>query len=526
MKPKRILSLLLGYSLAFTATAQPGSLDVEFGVDGIVSTGFGQQFVHKHKGLAVLVQADGKILTAGTSGDKAVIARFNPDGTVDSLLPSGGFFDEEGAIIFNGLFVNTSSINALAVQQDGKIVAAGTVNLSLPPLNLPESHFIIFRRNADGSNDYSFGYGGKGHVWWGESTSARSVAIQPDGKIVIAGTQGHAWAMVARCFPNGQRDTTFGTDGLSKISYGAPINTGSSMVLQPNGKIVVGGRTGSYISPDFASDFAIARFNSDGSLDGGFGTDGTTVTPLTDGPDGILSMELLPNGKILAIGYGGDSLAVTRYTNGNLDSSFGENGKAFVHIENERLVGTSSVLQSDGKLLIAGYSGPEDGDTDDFLLVRLTPEGDLDDSFGDDGIVVTDLDSELNRLYDIAVQQAGKILTVGYKETQIGSEFIVARYLSGLETGVDDKSILKNKILVYPNPAFDFVSFRLQGQRPPNSGGVFRIVNAGGRLMKTFQSDRPDATFIVPVWDWAAGVYFLQYLEAGVVRVSEKFIKQ
>ena len=78
-------------------------------------------------------------------------------------------------------------------------------------------------------------------------------------------------------------------------------------------------------------------------------------------------------------------------------------------------------------------------------------------------------------------------------------------------------------LAIFPNPASDYLNFYLRTPRPVREAG-FRIVSAGGRLMKAFQSDRPGATYIVPVWDWAAGVYFLQYVEEGVVRVSEKFI--
>jgi uncharacterized delta-60 repeat protein len=528
MKPKIILSLLLGYSLAFTATAQPGALDVEFGTNGIVSLVIDPD-VRWYEGHAVIEQPDGKILVAGSVGSKAVIARLYPDGPVDTLGPHYfGFEQVGGALVFKGgtyngtfgtIHLTGSAIDDIALQPDGKIVTVGTVGVGYEP-SLTEKN-IIFRQKANGAHDPAFGLDGYGFALGTANNALNSaVVIQQDGKILVCSKISWGSGRLARYLPDGQPDSSFASVGETW----AGVST-NSILLQPDGKIVVGG-SGSF-------SFSMARFKADGSLDGEFGSDGIAIVDITSSPDLIYSLERLPNDKILAIGKAGDSLAVARFTNGILDLSYGENGIAFVHLNGKRLVGTSSALQSDGKLLVAGYAGPGNGNTDDFLLVRLTPEGDLDDSFGDGGIVLTDVSPRFDRLHAISLQQDGKILVAGYASKEYlnpngnytwGTEFIVARYLSGLETGVHDNSISKNEILVYPNPVFDFLSFQLQGQRPPGSSGVFHIVNAQGRLMKTFQSDRPYATFIVPVWEWAAGVYFLQYVEEGVVSQVEKFV--
>jgi Secretion system C-terminal sorting domain len=168
-------------------------------------------------------------------------------------------------------------------------------------------------------------------------------------------------------------------------------------------------------------------------------------------------------------------------------------------------------------------------------IAKITPEG---DSTWIRRYAFLDQQSSAHTIYDLKETPDGGFILCGEARDWSGTDSIPQQawllkldeygclvpgcYTATEEPAGEEPAI---SLAIYPNPASDYLNFYLRTPRPVREAS-FRIVSAGGRLMKTFQSDRPDATFIVPVWDWPAGVYFLQYLEGGVVRVSEKFIKQ
>src|SRR5215831_18017822 len=265
------LCLVLWASASF---AQSG-LDSSFGTSGKVTTDFGGTGAAARN---VAVQADGKILAAGVSGFNGVVdfalARYNSDGTLDASFGTGGIVTT--AFDFPG---NFDRVFTVIRQPDGKFVAVGSTVSNL------FANFALARFNADGTLDTTFGTGGKvgtafdsGSVSY---TQAFSVAVQPDGSIVAAGyTEIGACLFnglelpcfdfaLARYNSNGTLDASFGTGGRVTTDFGGPYDQAESVAVQPDGRIVVAGAAARLTNTGF--DFALARYNSNGTLDTSFG---------------------------------------------------------------------------------------------------------------------------------------------------------------------------------------------------------------------------------------------------------------
>jgi uncharacterized delta-60 repeat protein len=265
-------------------------------------------------------------------------------------------------------------------------------------------------------------FGGTGSV--AQSYLPFADAIQPDGKIVIAGTRYNGggpnyWDFaVSRYNADGSLDTTFGGTGTVYTDLSGQSDQPHSVVIQADGKIVVGGIGGN--GPHFF--WELARYNTDGSLDPSFGNGGVVLT--NPNPSGyyneIWDLALQPDGKILAAGdmdVGSDGeFAVARYNaNGTLDTTFGSGGIA---ASNPR-VGYSDrafavvVQPADGKIILAGGSGGGNFDSH-FAVSRFTPAGVLDPTFGGTGTIVTDIPGSYEEAQDAVLQPDGKLVVVGY----------------------------------------------------------------------------------------------------------------
>jgi uncharacterized delta-60 repeat protein len=265
---------------------------------------------------------------------------------------------------------------AAAIQQDGKIVAAG--NSSAPGVFAVD--FALSRYNSDGSLDPTFGSGGTVLSDFGAQLDAAfDVLVQPDGRIVAAGISGTNFA-VARYNPNGSLDPTFGTGGLVTIDFGAS-DQATALILQADGKLLAAGFT--QVSATFATEWALARVNPDGSVDTSFGADGKVTTDFGSF-DVAFDLVLTANAKILVTGRTGDDFALARYdTSGALDSGFGIGGKVTTDLGGSDQP-FAIALDSSGRAIAAGTT------SGDFALARYNPNGSLDAGFGVGGAVTTD----------------------------------------------------------------------------------------------------------------------------------------
>ncbi|HJZ23303.1 MAG TPA: hypothetical protein VJ201_02510, partial [Candidatus Babeliales bacterium] len=247
---------------------------------------------------------------------------------------------------------------------------------------------------------------------------------------------------LARYTPTGILDSGFGSGGLVITDFGSFTDIGQSIAIQPDGKIVVAGYTTAIPNlNNFAIDpanFALARYTPTGTLDSGFGSGGIVITDFGSDDSGN-SVAIQSDGKIIVAGStaSGPNLynfALARYTPiGTLDSGFGSGGLVITDFGSFFDIGQSIAIQPDGKIVAAGYtaSGPN---PNNFALARYTPTGILDSGFGSEGLVITDFGS-FDIGNSIAIQPDGKIVAAGY--TGSGPNlinFALARYLSTLPT--------------------------------------------------------------------------------------------
>ncbi|MBN3924983.1 DUF4347 domain-containing protein [Nostoc sp. NMS4] len=396
----------------YTGILAAGELDTTFAIGGKLS---GSAY-------SVAIQSDGKILAVGYSymvhdglnAPDFALARYNPDGSVDNSFGNAGTVTTH---------VGSASDNAYSVtlQSDGKIVVAG-YSWDTTQSNQPD--FALARYNTNGSLDTSFGNGGKLITNFGQDFGHK-VLVQLDGKIILAGYIG-----------NGSRDyvlVRYNTDGTIDSSFGngGKVNgtNGYAAAILSDGKIVIAGGANSGTN----NDFALARYNSNGSLDTSFGNGGRVLTPIGASFDTANTIAIQSDGKIVVAGYAWsvwngsnqEDFAIARYNaNGSLDTSFGNGGKVIAPVSfstNDRA--TSLTIQSNGKIVVAGYV--ENGNNRDTVLLAYTSNGTLDTSFGTNGQVITPIKSNYEGANVVATQSDGNIVVVGNNN----GYFAVARYL-------------------------------------------------------------------------------------------------
>jgi uncharacterized delta-60 repeat protein len=415
-----LVSSVAGFALLVLsplALAAAGELDSTFDGDGRVTLDLGAA---DESAVDVAVQPDGKIVVLGTTGMSAVLARYTSTGALDTT------FDGDGFLVFSSLHPS-----ALALQPDGKIVVAGTANA-----DFANADFALARFNDDGTPDASFDGDGLASADFVNHSNdiGRGVALQPDGKIVVAGSsdanhelgtvtvarfkddgtlddsfynQGfRGWCcmssyatavaiqtngkivvagstgvfshtprfFVARLKPDGTRDSSFSSDGQLQTRFGAEAQ-GLDVAVQADGRVVVAGSVGAFRH----SDFALARYTSSGRLDTTFSGDGKRRMDFSGGADEALGLVIQPNGRIVAAGFAAplhhpsdSDFGLARYrSNGSLDLSFSVNGKQRVRFgSNDQDSAFAVARQAGGKLVVAGQATLTPGLTD-LGLARL-----------------------------------------------------------------------------------------------------------------------------------------------------------
>jgi len=406
------------------AQAAAGDLDSRFGNGGVAVTDFSQTDDYAY---AVTVQPDGRIIVSGQSGIypdlHTALARYTRNGRLDSTFGTGG----KVAVTLDP---GGDYLDALVLQSDGKIVGAGSTH---------GTSFLLARFNADGSLDQAFGNNGSVVTTFGDPTAAgKAVVLQADGKIVVVGVSGagpyselNDFA-VARYNSDGSLDQTFGSGGKVKTHFPGVDNTGSSatsIASQADGKLVVGGF---YKNERTPHEFALARYNSNGSLDSTFGSSGKITTRIGAGDAYSFGIVLQSNGRIVLAGYSEttqdhDFTLVGYTSNRTLDLSFGNGGRVatdFAGATDD--IAYAMTMQSDGKLVVAGRTG--DYPEFDFGLIRYSSDGQLDQSFGTGGKVATNFSSS-DQAYAVLLQLNGRIVLAGISFNGANYDFTVARYL-------------------------------------------------------------------------------------------------
>jgi len=400
----------------------PGSLDATFDGDGLVTTPIG---IYHDEARAVAVQADGKIVVAGGFTDNFgyhdfFVIRYNDDGSLDTSFAGDGIVTTD--------FGGDDVARALAIQEDRRIVVAGYTS---PDGSAAD--FALARYNANGSLDTSFDSDGKLTTSLGNGYDYPSgVAVQSDGKIIVVGDKyigpNNYDIAILRYNPSGSLDTTFDSDGIVTTSIGSGDDYGGSVVIQQDGKIVVGATTYNNIS---RTDFALLMYNNDGSLDPSFDSDGIVTKDFGIGikyDDGG-HVAIQPDGQIIIAGNNRDGFfLLARYNqDGSLDTTFDADGLVATQIGSSVESVRDIALQTNGKIVLAGYAGVDN----DFALMRYNRDGSVDTDFGVEGRVLTDFGISQDDLANsVAIQSDGKIVAAGYRYIG-GSDYNVAlaRYI-------------------------------------------------------------------------------------------------
>jgi uncharacterized delta-60 repeat protein len=397
------------YTIDKTNHSTDGALlDASFGNNGRVIADFG----NNTDGIAAVLQLDGKILVTGSTRDTTsvhfALARFNSNGSVDTSFGTNGLVSAQ--------LGDWSYGENLALQADGKVIVLAQVWWTGYNCDI-----ALVRYNNDGSLDSTFGNNGIVIADLGKDEVAFGITTLPDGKIVVAGERSNMMSeernadfLLLRYNNDGSLDTTFDTDGIVITDFGGD-EYGADIVLLPDEKFVILGAREFPSDPNSDdNDVALVRYNSDGSLDTSFGTDGLVTTDF-GGNDMSNSSILQPDGRIVVAGESWNipedpeldsDFILARYNiDGTLDNTFGTNGMVITDIaKSDRW--HSVALRPDGKIMTVGTSAY------DFVLTRYNSNGSLDTTFGTNGLAITDLGKE-DISHDILIQPDGRILVAG-----------------------------------------------------------------------------------------------------------------
>ncbi len=345
------------------------------------------------------------------------LARYTADGTPDQSFGNAG-------VVVTRSTQRSFVANALALQSDGRILVAGMVS-DLPTASL---QLAVARYKSDGSPDDDFGTVGIAATSVGAAgAGASTLALQPDGGILVAGTAfAHGTAndqfALARFTADGKLDATFGSDGIVSTHVGAGGAAVQSLALQPDGRILLAGTAFSNGLTD--DDFALARYTPDGRLDSEFGTGGIVTTDFGSGEAGARpsldragGVAVESDARIVVAGSTRgehQAFALARYNpDGSLDSSFGVGGKAQVAATEPQVYAV--VVQPARDVILAGTAGPLSRGTAPFALVRFLADGRADQAFGSAGLVTTSFEGSRSGARAAAAQSDGKLLIGGAK---------------------------------------------------------------------------------------------------------------
>jgi uncharacterized delta-60 repeat protein len=440
-----LVSALVLWSWVGLVVAAPGDLDPTFGTGGLSIT-----FGPADSVGATVVQPDGKLVVAGRSSTNPgpiaatatiLLVRYLPDGRGDTSFGSGG---KVTTLVGSG-----SSATALVLQPDGKFVVAGSATVGAAgPNTSSQTDLLLARFQPDGHLDATFGFGGVVTTTVESNSAAFALIQQPDGKLVVAGTsdpaQANAFAgraFLVRYLSDGQVDPSFGTQGTVTIGSAGISRTNSTLLFQPDGKLVVA-------LPSVP--LRVVRVLPDGRFDLFFGTQGTVTIGSVGGPGsggvappGGASLILQPDGKLVVANsilppQGGVRPQLTRLLpDGGLDATFGTGGTATTGVSANVGGNPALVLQPDGKLVVAGYTISKvpsiSAPLSDMLLSRFQPDGHLDVAFGVGGTATATV-TGTSAASALIQQPDGQLVTAGtHSESPPATRFVpfdilLARY--------------------------------------------------------------------------------------------------
>jgi uncharacterized delta-60 repeat protein len=342
-------------------------------------------------------------------------------------------FDMDGRVITDiGTGASDTAFAVTAYETEGKVIAVGRSSAD------PSEGFAVVRYNADGSLDLTFGVGGKQIIdLSGTSDTARAVAVDAQGRVVVAGYTGPGLEpndmAAVRLTSNGMLDLDFGVGGKQTVDFGGRDDRALGVAVDSQGRIVLGGTSQAPFSQD---DFAVARLTEDGELDGSFASGGTLLIDFGSDEDVASGLAVDSSDRVLIAGYtstseSGLDFAIARLSEGGaLDSNFGTGGKQTFDFAGQNDVGLGVTIDSQGRVVMAGHS-QQVGTGRDFAAARLSDVGELDETFGIGGKQTIDLGSTTDIGWDVSIDSQGRVVIGGHSvQAETGFDFAAARLTS------------------------------------------------------------------------------------------------
>ena len=421
-----------------------GMLDASFGTGGLVATdGVAPGFDQGH---AVAVQPDGRIVVAGASGygpeARLLLARFEPGGAPDATFGTGGV----------AAAIPGAVARAVVVQPDGRVVVAGAFLIQ----DAGRSVFGVARYGADGTPDATFGSGGIVTVG-SVGSEARGVAVLPDGDLLAVGAVAGAFTVV-RLSPAG---VVRAATAIAFSNSGTPLNQGgaTSVAVQPDGRVVVAG-VATNTSLLMTTYSVVARLTASGDLDPTFGSGGRaySLSGRSSSSFSVDAVALQPDGRVVIGGRTSTSPFLARFTvDGQTDASFGTAGSAVLGIPLDRVAAVA--VDATGRIAVTGRPA---GLTADLVVGRYTAAGLPDTAFGGTGSVQVDITGGYDGASALALDGSGGIVAVGYGGRATSTDLALVRLLAddrGTPTDADaDQAGLA--LVAFPNPATARLSVR------------------------------------------------------------------
>ncbi|MEX1188324.1 MAG: hypothetical protein WED33_03635, partial [Bacteroidia bacterium] len=428
----------------------PGSLDLSFNSQGYVTEDKGLIDVYQK----TIVQPDQKILVIGMSWNETYVAQV----VVTRYLPNGSLdlsFGVSGSFTYN--LDNEALAYDAVLSPEGKIILVGSTT------DYTKYRILVIQINADGSLDAEFGENGLvatevGLVSENGEDMGYGVDLDAAGNIIVCGSSldenYFRRPVVIRYSPIGVMDMNFGVNGVATIPVTNSENVFDCVAVQPDGKIVASGH---YAQDLLFFKFLMVRFNEDGSLDNSFGNNGVIKQSFANVDDEGFSLALRPNGKILVAGFSGtqtynyNSLLVQYTPQGQLDSSFGTNGVVILDFANFDVAEDVKLLPN-GDAIVVGTSGEGPPNAYNLAVWRYKSDGGLITSFGTNGIVQHEIDDYYVMLHSLAIQEDGKLVVAGQARSQLSNnDFIVCRMF--LEDPAGFSRTESSSFSLYPNPS-------------------------------------------------------------------------
>ncbi len=489
----RKITILFAFVMAFQMmnAQNPGDLDMSFGENGIVQTAIGDDEYLVDQLTSITLQPDGKIIAMGSSREgsqkRIAFVRYNEDGSIDTSFGNNGI-----VIVIPYAEVYLSAAMDAAILEDGKIAVCARIYDPNQPI--ASSIPVMIKMNSDGSMDQTFGDNGLIVYDMGENSCfVGDMAVQEDGKFLFTGYYNDA-LLVMRLNADGSIDESYGTNGVFQMEVNNTMSFSNDIALQEDGKAVIAGNAYDYdVYGQAIPKPAVLRLNEDGTLDTSFGDNGIMMMSFGEGNDYATTIKVQKDGKILVGGNSWDAnapilkyscVAVRLNEDGSMDDTFAESGmfRMRYYDEGENYV-TDIIEAEDNNIYMAISVTHQWGNINAMGVTCLSSDGKLRTDFGENGCTLIDLTGTHNSMA-IALQEGGKVILSGEFANDYGFVFALARFHGFPYEGLTEFFSQTQLVNAYPNPVNDVLNIDYEGDFN------VQIIDVTGRVVFTAENSR------------------------------------